>query len=264
MKRFGESILYRFPSSFFQRIRFFLIGHDFIGAAIRLAHFKKTLKKIPPLSCVLDAGCGTGDFSFYAAERYPNTTFYAYDITKKTLQQNIELQKSMTITNICFSCKDLLKLDEHNKYDFIFSIGTLIYFSKQDTKKILQRLMLALQKDGYLYIDLPQKDFLEVRWFPTTWYPTYYTALKQENSGDLYTFDEMQMLLQEIGYTIIFANKSFSYPGKLAWELDNVLREKKSHTLRYILLFFLKFLARIDAITKHKKGCCFVILAQKR
>ncbi len=264
MKRFGESILYRVPVSFLQRVRFFLFGHDFIGAAIRFAHFKKILKKIPPFSRVLDAGCGTGDFSFFIAERYPNSTFYAYDINKKTLQQNTELQKKMGISNISFSNKNILTLDEQNVYDCIFSIGTLIYFSKQDTKNILLRLTSALQNNGYLYLDLPQKDFLEVRWFPTTWYPTYYTAQKQENSGDLYTFDEMQMLLQEIGYTILLANKSFSYPGKLAWELDNVLRERKSNKLRYFFLPFFKILAYIDAITKHKKGCCFVILARKR
>lgn len=265
MKQFGESTLYRFSSSFLQRIRFFFEGHDFIGAEIRLAHFKKALKKIsPPFHSVLDAGCGTGDFSFFVAERYSNSSLCACDINKNTLQKNTEIQQQMGINNIIFSYKNLLTLDEKETYDFIFSIGTIIYFSKHDTKNILQRLTTALQSNGYLYIDLPQENFLEVNWLPTAWYPTFYTALEQENSGDLYTFEEMQGLLQEMGYTILLTNKSFSFAGKFAWELDNLLRERKSQKVRYILLLFLKFLARIDAITKHKKGCCFVILARKR
>jgi SAM-dependent methyltransferase len=169
----------------------------------------------------------------------------------------------MNILNIDFSKQDLLKLQEKDKYDFIFSIGTLIYFSKDRTKKILENLAMALKRGGYLYLDLPQENFLEVNLFPIQCYPTYYQALKDENSGDLYSFEDMQLLLQELGYTIVFTNKSFSYPGKFAWELDNLLREKKVLRMRYFFLYVLKLLARLDAITKHKKGCCFVLLAQK-
>lgn len=264
MKRFGESILYKIPDSFFQRVRFFLFGLDFIGAAIRLAHFKKALKTIPSFSQALDAGCGTGDFSFYLAERYPKAMFDACDMNKKILQQNVEIQKSIGIANVSFFYADLLKFEEKEKYDFIFSIGTLIYFSKQDTKRILQRLTAALQKNGYLYLDLPQEDFLEVKWFPVSWYKEKYQALKSENSGSLYTFEEMQALLSECGYEIILANKSFSYAGKLAWEFDNVLRNHGFVQIRYFFVPFLKFFAVLDATTKHKKGCCFVILARKR
>ncbi len=263
MRRFGESILYRVPHSRFRRMLFFLFGLDFIGAEIRLAHFRRTLPLIPPLSTILDAGCGTGDFSFYLAERFPQSTITAYDINKNAIGQNKKIQKEMNILNIDFSKQDLLKLQEKDKYDFIFSIGTLIYFSKEGTKTILQNLTRALKRGGYLYLDLPQENFLEVCFFPVQWYPTYYQALKDENSGELYSFEDMQLLLQELGYTLVFANKSFSYPGKFAWELDNLLREKKLQKIRYFFLPALKLLARLDAITKHKKGCCFVILAQK-
>src|SRR3989338_2854118 len=82
LKKFNESILYRFPSSLKQKIIFSLFGFDFIGAEIRLAHLRKALKKFPLFFHALDAGCGTGDFSFYLAERFPNSSFSAYDIKK--------------------------------------------------------------------------------------------------------------------------------------------------------------------------------------
>lgn len=264
LKKFSESILYRFPHSLKQRILFHLLGFDFIGAEIRLAHLKKALKRVPPFFHALDAGCGTGDFSFYLAERYPHCSFSAYDINEKTLMINKEIQIKMGINNISFCYKDLLKLKEREMYDFIFSIGTLIYFSKEETKKILANLTNALQKNGYLYLDIPQEDFLEVTFIHPNFYRTYYNALKKENSGNLCTQHEILSLLEELGYKITYTTKSFSFPGKLAWELDNFLREKKFNRTRIFLLPLLKGLSRADAMGKHKKGCCFVILAEKR
>lgn len=265
MKQFGESIIYRVPHSLRKRLIFFLFGQDFIGAEIRLAHFKKALQRIPELKNkrILDAGCGTGDFSFYVAERFPKAKICAYDINKNAIEQNKKIQKDHGILNIAFYEQDLLKLEEKETYDLVFSIGTLIYFSKEETKHILQNLLSALKKGGFLYLDLPQEDFLEINFFPTSWYPMYYKALKEENSGDLFSFEEIQVLLQEIGCTLVFTNKSFSYLGKFAWEFDNFFRERKWLKIRYFFLPILKLLARLDAITKHKKGCCFVLLAQK-
>src|SRR3989338_6105794 len=117
LKKFNESILYRFPFSLKQKIIFFLFGFDFIGAEIRLAHLRKTLKKFPPFFHALDAGCGTGDFSFYLAERFPNSSFSAYDINEKTITLNKEIQKKMVIPNITFSSHDLLALKEKERYD---------------------------------------------------------------------------------------------------------------------------------------------------
>jgi ubiquinone/menaquinone biosynthesis C-methylase UbiE len=268
MTRFGKYLLLRVPFSSFQKLTFYLFGQDFIGAAMRIAHFKKALKKIPSLTSlsktILDAGCGTGDFSFYVAERYPLSYIDAYDIVDSTLETNKAIAKKAGLTNITFTKQDLLHLDQNDKqYQLIFSIGTLIYFSKEKTKKIIENFAAATEIGGYLYLDLPQEDFLEVNWIPTKFYPTFYAALKEENSGDLYSFDEMVALLQNFGFEIVSKNKSFGYFGKFAWEFDNVLRERKLIRLRPLFLPFLKILTTLDARMKNTKGCCFVILARK-
>ncbi len=251
--------------SYFQKVRFFLLGQDFIGAEIRISHFKKILNTLNIMpETILDAGCGTGDFSFYVAERYQQAALYAYDINTKTLKKNNEIQKNLGFKNIIFQNVDLLQLNEKSKYDLIFSIGTLIYFSREETRTILLNLTGALKDGGFLYLDLPQEDFLEVNYISIKYYKEYYKKLKQENSGSLYTYQEVKDILQEIGYEIVWSNKSFSHPGKLAWESDNLLRERGYIKTRYLLLPLLKFLAHLDSITKHKKGCCFVILARKK
>ena len=257
-------MLYRYPTTHLQKAKFWLMGHDFIGAAIRFAHFKKILKKIPFFKDVLDAGSGTGDFSFYLAEKYPSCSISAYDINKKTFEQNIIAQKHMNISNIIFSENNLLHLQEKEKYDLIISICTLIYFSKDKTKDVLMRLTHALRKGGYLYLDLPQQNFLEINYTPIKYYPKHFQALQDENSGDLYSFEEIKNMLTALGYDLIHTNKSFSYPGKFAWEMDNILKEKNFLRLRWFLLPLFKIFAWLDATTKHKKGSCFVVLARKR
>ncbi len=262
--KFGESIIYRYPLSGVQKIVFTLFGQDFIGAAIRYYHFVRCLRMLRiPITSVLDAGCGTGDYTFYIAERNPLLNVQAYDISKQTLKKNKEIQKIFGLKNIVFSYKTLLSLKEKDTYDFIFSIGVLIYFSKEQTKNILLHLTKSLKSGGYVYIDLPQKDFLEINIIPPHYYPNLYAHHQNQKPGDLYTYEEMQSLLMGMGCEIIFTNKSFGYFGKCAWECDNVLREYNFGKLRLILLPILKCLCFFDASWKNKKGCSFVILARK-
>lgn len=262
--KFGESILYRSSISTIQRIAFMFSGQDFIGAAIRHCHFVRCLRMLhTPLTSVLDAGCGTGDYTFYIAEKNPQWNITACDISKQILKKNKEIQNIIGLKNIVFSYKDLLFFKEKDKYDFIYSIGVLIYFSKEETKNILLHLTKSLKYGGYLYLDLPQKDFLEITIIPPQYYPFLYTHHQNQKPGDLYTYEEMQSLLRDIGYELIFTNKSFGYFGKCAWECDNVLREHNLGKLRLMLLPILKCLCFFDAIWKNKKGCSFVLLARK-
>ncbi len=261
---FGKSILFTHIPSFLERIRFFLLGQDFIGAEIRFSYFKKIINTIPSITTALDAGCGTGDFSYYLAQQYPSLTISAYDINANTIQKNKQIQKKMEVSTIQFKQKNLLYLNKHERYDFIYCIGTLIYFSKKDSNQILRNLTAALKRGGNLYLDLPQKDFSEVAFFPQTWYKKHYNLLCSENKGDLYFFTEILEILQQLDYEIIYSTKSFSYFGKFAWEFDNILREKNVGRFRYMFVPFLKLCARLDVITKHKKGSCFVVLARKK
>jgi trans-aconitate methyltransferase len=87
--------LFRHTPSLLERIRFFCVGHDFIGAEIRYSHFKKALRHIPKISRAFDAGCGTGDFSFYLAEHFPSVAISAYDMNEETIKKNIQTQQKM-------------------------------------------------------------------------------------------------------------------------------------------------------------------------
>jgi SAM-dependent methyltransferase len=255
-----------------------MFGHDFIGTEIRLAHFLCALRKIPYFQNGLDAGCGTGDFSFYVAHKYKNATIDAVDIDKNRIEENNRNKVLLGIPNVSFFEADILNMQgnrnkekkrgaENNKrwknYDFVFCIGTILYFTKKQRLSIAQNLMSLVKPGGHIYFDLPINDYNDLSIIPTKYYPNMYKLIEAKNTGDLFGFEELEKLLKKNNFTVIYKNKTHNYVGKFAWEFDNVLRERNLNKLRLVLLPLLRFLARVDAWTNNKQGCCFCILAKK-
>ncbi len=271
--RFRENILLLQNPSFFQKLIFYIFGHDFIGTEVRLAHVKRASKRIPPAFFVdvLDAGCGTGDFSFFFARKYKNVYIDAGDIDKKRIVENNIIKKQHRFKNIIFFEYDLLKgqnqqergKSKNKLYDLIFCIGTILYFTKQQRIKIAKNLFSLVKPGGYIYFDLPISDYTDVMIIPPKYYPKMYALIEAKNTGDLFTLEELEELLKKNNFTIVYKNKTHNYVGKFAWEFDNVLREREFNKLRLVLLPMLRFLARVDAWTNNKQGCCFCILAKK-
>ena len=269
--RFRENVLLLQNPSLFRKCIFYIFGHDFIGAEIRLAHFMYALQKIPFFSNALDAGCGTGDFSFYLANKYKGKSIEGIDINKKRIEQNNVLKKQLGYSNLNFFEDDLLKRgneqgkinERRGPYDVVFSLATLIYFTKQQRIKIAKNLFSLVKPGGHIYFDLPINDYTDVMIIPPKYYPNMYALVEAKNTGDLFGLEELETLLKNNNFTIVHKNKTHNYVGKLAWELDNVVRERNFNKLRLVLLPVLRFLARVDAWTNNKQGCCFCILAKK-
>jgi len=266
MARFGESILYRFKPSFARKVLFHVLGQDFIGAAIRVAHFSKAMKKIEmrvKKGRFLDAGCGTGDFSFYIAEKFRDSKIDAVDVVEKTIKDNEKIKKRLGIQNIRFHMKDLLSLGYKDKYDFVFMIGTMIYFNHEQNMKILKNICRAIKEKGYFYIDVPQSNFYAVNIIPIKHYKKEDEQLAKENKGVLYGIEDLKKILESLGMQVIDIHYSFGYFGKLAWEIDSFIKEKRFYRTKLLLLPILKLLSWVDAQIKNKKGSCISALCQK-
>lgn len=68
--------------NFFGRFGEKIVGSPFIGQFIRFLHFKKAIKPLR-FKSVLDVGCGSGDYAFYLAKKYPEVKIEACDISIK-------------------------------------------------------------------------------------------------------------------------------------------------------------------------------------
>jgi len=241
-----------------------MFGNDFIGSSIRFFHFRKVLKKIKFNDC-LDAGCGTGDFSFYVAGKYPDSQVDAFDISESIIKENNIIKRKLfkSGTNLSFTNKDLLKLNVRNKYGFIFSMVALIYFTDKQNKEILKNLFGALKPRGFLYLDLPKSNFESFNIIPKKYYKNWIKHTSEQQGGHLYSYKQLRSILKSVGFRIIDMHNTFGYAGKLAWEIDAVLKENKLNGTKMVILPLLKVLTWLDSHIKNRDGSCVSILCQK-
>lgn len=243
------------------KIGFYYFGYPFIGGFIKSQYFKTLIKKIK-FSQVLDAGCGSGEYSFFLASKFPLVKIDAFDIDPKNIDfcQNLN-QTIFKFPNINFECADLNRLNKKDGYDLIFSIDVLEHIPSN--MEVIKKFYGALKKDGYLIIHIPSKNWYEINLFPKQNFQQHDAFVKKHHPGAIFDFKEFIAFLTELGFKMVLAKKTFGYPGKIAWETDKMLQENHFFRLRMVLIPFLKMVAFFDKYIYNKRGGCILVLAQK-
>ncbi|MFH1785864.1 MAG: class I SAM-dependent methyltransferase [Candidatus Micrarchaeota archaeon] len=137
-----------FKNSIITRVGFYLIGIPHIGLRLRA---KKILSNLPKTSDkqLLDAGCGSGIYSFSLAKRFQ--TVLAVDIQEDLIKKANEINR---YKNLDFRVMDLsnLKLKE-NSFDTVICSDVLEHI--QDDVQVLGELSRVLKRDGTLLLTVP-------------------------------------------------------------------------------------------------------------
>lgn len=260
--RFGKTYIYYSNLSFFGRLGYYIYGMPFIGGFIKFQYFKREINKLNlNFKYVLDAGCGGGDYAFYLAEKYPDIKINALDLNKFSIRQAKELNTVLNFKNINFKIKDLKKIKEQNKYDFIYSIHVVEHIPNNYVA--LQKIYFSLKPKGIFYLEIPSKYWHKYYFFNLKYFKKYMEFEKKEHVGEQYDLDQIANILQDIGFKLLIKKKGFGFFGKLAWEIDQILMSKNLGKLKAISLPFLKILCYCDILLKNKNGVSIIILAKK-
>lgn len=259
MNRFGSSFVHNKSVTAFGKIGYLVYGNPFIGGFIRFLHFKKNLF---PLECknILDAGCGSGDYAFYLAKKFPSVNIIACDIDKKVVSECSIMLSLIKLKNIKFLQCNLLDLKTKNQYDLVYAIDVLEHIQKNCLA--LENMCRALKKGGYLYLHLPNKK-KEVSFFSPQQFKEYNAFESKEHIGKSYSLEELAGLLKKRQLKIIKKGKTFGFWGALGWECNQLLKEKRIIYLNAILIPMFKLFGYIDTLFPIKKGNGMFILAQK-
>ena len=100
---------------------------------------------------VADMACGTGYGSMMLSENCKKVDGFDIDeITIDEIKKRYEAQ-----SNVCFYSKNLLDINEYNKYDCIVSFETIEHFTPEEIKKLIKTFHYALKDKGRLIFSTP-------------------------------------------------------------------------------------------------------------
>lgn len=123
---------------------------------------------------VLDAGCGTGNFSFKLAQK--GCKVIGVDISRPMLEKAREkLEKLSENLDVEFKRADVLNLDFPEAYfDHVFSMATIEFISDDKKPKFIRELLRVVKPGGKVLVGTITKD--------SEWGEMYQKQGQSENS----------------------------------------------------------------------------------
>ena len=105
------------------------------------------LSKLDDNPSILDIGCSTGNLLYHIQKEFPNATLFGGDLS----QTSIEIcKRDEELKKISFSTKDMLNINEYDKYDLIIVNAVTCLFTWEEYGKAIQSIFSALKKGVYL------------------------------------------------------------------------------------------------------------------
>lgn len=107
---------------------------------------------------VLDAGCGTGLYSFTVLEKYKNAKITAFDLDEKLVAfvkaKTTKNKLSDRIRVFTADIQGSLSEIENEKFDLIITAGVLVYVPHETTVRNLSRFLIS----GGYFFDSPNRN----------------------------------------------------------------------------------------------------------
>ena len=145
---------------------------DFLDELIRLCPPSEDKK-------VLDIGCGEVKDAVYMAEKGYDVT--AFDLTDNGIKKTIALAEKRNV-KINAYVDDINTFYTDEKYDIIYSTGTVQYLFDENIKGFFEKLENITKPNGIVFINVfVEKSFLELP-------PDWDIEEKMWKSGELFTY----------------------------------------------------------------------------
>jgi cyclopropane fatty-acyl-phospholipid synthase-like methyltransferase len=196
-----------------QKIYIKIFGIPISGLRIRL---RRILPKLDGnYSCILDAGCGKGIFSFELAKKFPNATVIGIDNDEKQVEINKKIAEKNGFKNLFFEVKDLLQLDYEAKFDMVLSVDNLEHI--ENDVEVLKRIKKALKPNGIFYCHVPA---LKRIWV--------FKSVNQnfDVPGHVrpgYESEELKKKMETAGFSVSKVNETYGYLETVANNLSYLI-----------------------------------------
>jgi len=192
----------------------------------------------------LDAGCGSGAFTMYAAKIGNEAIGISFD--QRNDRVAAERAKILGISNVSFIQGDLRKLDEMSevlkKFDQIICFETIEHIL--DDEKLIKDFSSLLNPSGRLLLTAPYKYYKHLYGDDKTQLSTY------EDGGHVrwgYTHEEMADLLKKFDFEIKVTEYITGYLSQQLINLQRILGEINPK-LAWLIIFPLRIFQFFDPV----------------
>jgi SAM-dependent methyltransferase len=219
MKGFpGRELSFDPGRSRFERMYANLLGAPANGLRIRLRRVLPATKG--SYRAILDAGCGSGVFSFELAKQHPEAQVTGVELEPDLVARANEIARRSGLKNVRFEQGDVTKLDFDGEFDLVVSVDNFEHV--EDDIGAMRTLLQALRPGGRLVAHVPG---YERRWIllrrrvnfdvPGHVRPGYHaeqlvTRLREagfEVTSHQYTYGAIETFTNNISYLITGADQ---------------------------------------------------------
>jgi SAM-dependent methyltransferase len=135
----------------FERMYANLLGAPANGLRIRLRRVLPATKG--SYTTILDAGCGSGVFSFELAKQHPEAQVTGVELEPDLVDRANEIAKRAGLSNVHFEQGDVTKLDFEDAFDLVVSVDNFEHV--EDDVTAMRTLLQALRPGGRLVAHVP-------------------------------------------------------------------------------------------------------------
>jgi SAM-dependent methyltransferase len=143
----------------FERMYARILGAPASGLRIRLRRVLPVTRS-GSYQRILDAGCGSGVFSFELAKQHPEAQVLGIDSEPDLVSRGNEIARRAGLANCRFEEGDVTKLDFEDEFDLVLSVDNFEHV--EDDIGAMRALLQALRPGGRLVTHVPG---YERRWF---------------------------------------------------------------------------------------------------
>lgn len=135
----------------FERMYANVLGAPANGLRIRLRRVLPATEG--SYGAILDAGCGSGVFSFELAKQHPEAKVLGVDSEPGLVARAMEIARRAQLANCTFQEGDVTKLGFEDEFDLIVSVDNLEHV--EDDIGAMRTLLQALHPGGRLVVHVP-------------------------------------------------------------------------------------------------------------
>ncbi len=216
--------------------------------------------------CILDAGTGFGQYTYFMAKNMQPCNISAIDIKKDWIEDCHNFFNQQKISNVEFSVEDLTELDYSEKFDIILCVDVMEHIP--DDKIVFQNFYRALKPNGYLIINTPSV------YGGSDVHDEDEESFIGEHARVGYSKEELETKLHPIGFKTHQSKYTYGFWGDKAWRVGIkypmlLLNFSKFFFLLlpfyFLITFPLTFIMMfIDFSTENKIGSGINFIAQKK